>query len=84
MNLFLIIYTAGTIGGAVGPLPYDMGQCIIHRDEAREQRAEGLSLGINVKTGLPMTDAERAGVESLSFECEYRETRPQLGEVAGG
>lgn len=84
MNLFLIIYAAGTIGGAIGPLPYDMDKCIMYRDEAREQRVDGLALGINVQTGLPMTDEERAGVESLSFECEYHENRPQLGEVVDG
>jgi hypothetical protein len=84
MSLFLIIYTAGVIGGAAGPLPYDMDECVVRRNEMRAAQTVGLERGINVQTGLPMTDAERAGVESLSFECEYRDTRPQLGEVAGG
>lgn len=79
MNVFMAIYTAGTIGGVIGPLPYSMEECLIRRDEAREQQRSGLEIGINIQTGLPMTDEERAGVESLSFECEFHKERPELG-----
>lgn len=79
MDLYLIIYTAGVIGGVFGPLPYDMAECITRRDEARIQQSNGLHAGINVQTGNPMTQEERDGVASLSFECEYRDVRPELG-----
>ena len=83
MNVFMIIYTAGTIGGVIGPLPYSMGECLVKRDEARQEQAAGLERGINVKTGQPLTDGEREGVASLEFECEYHEERPQLGGTRG-
>lgn len=79
-TLWLIIYTAGTIGGFAGPVPYDMEECIRRRDDMRVTQQKGLEAGINVQTGEPMTDEERAGVASLSFECEYRSEKPVLGE----
>ena len=77
--LWLIIYTAGTIGGFAGPVPYDMDECIKRRDDMRVTQEQGLAAGINIQTGEPMTDDERAGVASLSFECEYRAVKPILG-----
>jgi len=77
--LWLIIYTAGNIGGFAGPLPYDMNECIRRRDEMRAAQSEGLETGINLKTGDPMTEEERLGVESLGFECEARSVKPELG-----
>lgn len=82
MSLFLIIYTAGHIGGVVGPLPYDMAECLIRRDELRTMQADGLARGTNDKTGLPLTQEERDGINSLSFECEHREVKPALGDPA--
>lgn len=77
--LWLIIYTAGTIGGFAGPVPYDMEECIKRRDDMRLTQQQGLEDGINVQTGKPMTEEERSGVASLSFECEYRSVKPELG-----
>lgn len=78
MSLWLIIYTAGQIGGVVGPLPYDMAECHVRRDELRVMQADGLARGTNDTTGLPLTQDERAGIVNLSFECEHHETRPEI------
>ncbi len=79
MKLWLIIYAAGQICGFAGPLPYDMSECIVRRDAMRADQAAVLADGIHRETGEPATEEQLAGLRSLSFECELREIRPELG-----
>lgn len=79
MSLWLIIYTAGHIGGVAGPLPYDMAECIIRRDMLRAEQLETLNSGIHHGEQRPATPEELAGLRAISFECEQHAEKPVLG-----
>lgn len=82
MKLYLIIYTAGQIGGFAAPLPYDMAECTARRDDLRTSQAEVLADGIHRKTGMPATLEDLEGLRGISFECEERNEKPVLGDPA--
>lgn len=81
MKLFLIIYTSGQIGGSVGPLPYDMAECEIRRDELRVMNAAFISEGIDRSTGKAAPTKNIEIAKTLRFECEFRQERPKLEGV---
>lgn len=72
MKLWLLIVMSGHIGGAAGPLPYNMAEC--------RSRAAEMSQGLETKNA----EAKRAGLRDataeLYFICVSRERRPELGE----
>ena len=78
-NLFLIIYTAGKIGGVAGPLPYDMAECEVRRDELRIAQIKALDTKKTIE-GKPLSSADVESIRSIRVECEYRSERPILGE----
>lgn len=67
MSLFMILYTATGIGAVWGPLPYDLGECLRHRDEAMDELREK-------QRNHP------AGGWTLGWrlECESHSIRPQI------
>lgn len=80
LSLFLIIYAAGTVGGTIGPLPYGLDECERHAQSMRAQITARLATGryedgtaIKANPGM----AERA--KSMTFTCEYRASRPEIG-----
>lgn len=79
MNLFLILYVSGHIGGVIGPLPYDMSQCLAVAAEMAGKRDAALADNVNRKTGQQFTADERKTVETMSFSCEMHSVRPSLG-----
>lgn len=80
MKLFLIIYSAGQIGGVAGPLPYDMKECEYRRDEFRSKQQELFDTKFSKALNRPATEEEIEKTKDMKFECEYRETRPKLGD----
>lgn len=47
MKLFLIICAGSQIGGAIGPLPYDLKECHARRGELRTSQAQTIASGIH-------------------------------------
>lgn len=78
MKLFLIIYAGTHLGGAIGPLPYDMKECEVRRNELRSSQAKAIASGIHVREGRKLTADELAKIGALRFECEYRGQRPSV------
>lgn len=37
LKLFMVLVASGQIGGTWGPLPYDMDECLIRREEFQER-----------------------------------------------
>ncbi|GAA4169183.1 hypothetical protein GCM10023069_25350 [Shinella granuli] len=55
MKLFLIIYAGSQIGGAIGPLPYDLAECQSKRDALRASQAQTIASGIHAREGRKLT-----------------------------
>lgn len=66
MKLFMIIYLAGNMVGTIGPLPYDMDECL-HRAEKLWKSGDH---GAVTKQGFTTRD--------VRFACEYHNERPTL------
>ncbi len=64
MNLFIVIYIAGQIGGTVGPLPYGMEECQLR---AATQWSKG-DPNIVTPQGYTMQD--------IRLTCGWHEVRP--------
>jgi hypothetical protein len=79
MKLFLIIYAGTHLGGAIGPLPYDLKECQSRRDELRASQTQAIVTGIHAKEGRRLTAEEIGKVKALRFECEYFSKRPSVG-----
>ena len=79
MKLFLIIYAGSQIGGAIGPLPYDLAECQSKRDALRASQAQTIASGIHAREGRKLTTEGIGKLRSLRFECEYFGKRPSLG-----
>lgn len=72
MKLWLLLLTAGHIGGAAGPLPYDMVEC---RSRAAEMAQE-----LEVKGAAAVRAGRLDEAPDFTFVCVSRERRPDLGE----
>lgn len=79
MKLFLIIYAGTHLGGAIGPLPYDMKECETRRDELRASQAQAIASGVHATEGRKLTPEEIGKIKALRFECEYFDNRPAIG-----
>lgn len=79
MKLFLIIYAGSQMGGAIGPLPYDLKECHARRDELRASQTHAIVTGIHARDGRKLTPDELGKIKALRFECEYFSTRPSVG-----
>lgn len=66
MKLFMIIYLAGQVGGAIGPLPYGVEEC--------RSRADELIASADPTVETP----EGYTLEDLRIACEFHEERPKL------
>lgn len=66
MNLFLVIYIAGLVGGTVGPLPYGVEEC---RGRAADLWSE-LKPGVLTPEGFTRDD--------VAFKCEFHDQRPSI------
>lgn len=82
MDLWLVIYAGAHIGGAAGPLPYDMAECERRRDEFRALQSEVIATGYSKEQKRYATPDEMANIKAMRFECEYRPDRPVLGSPA--
>jgi hypothetical protein len=70
MKLWMILWTANTIGGTWGPLPYDMAECM---DRKAAGEAEFAAI----------IESKKPGSEKLvgwDLECRFSGVRPALGE----
>lgn len=79
MKLFLVIYAGTHLGGAIGPLPYNLKECHARRDELRASQAQTIASGIHAREGRKLTTEEIGKLKALRFECEYFGKRPSLG-----
>lgn len=79
MKLWLVVYAAGQLGGSWGPLPYGMEECQARAAELRQMQVDTLERGTSDETGEPLTDEQRASVADMTVDCEWHETRPELG-----
>ena len=66
MNLFMIIWIAGHIGGVIGPLPYDSVECRSRAAEVME------TLNPNIVT------SDGYSAKDIKFKCEYHRKRPKI------
>jgi len=71
MNLYIVIYIAGLIGGTVGPLPYGLKEC---QQRAVETLAE---VDPNVVTPQGYRGSD------VKMVCEWHDVRPGNDPAAG-
>ena len=79
MKLFLVIYAGTHLGGAIGPLPYDLAERQSKRDALRASQAQVIASGIHAREGRKLTTEEIGKLKALRFECEYFGKRPPVG-----
>jgi hypothetical protein len=84
MKLYLILLSAGQIGGVLGPLPYDVAQCQRNADSMYRQIAEQAATG-RYADGTLISDKPDVAKKAMGFvfECVFRDRRPELGDPAG-
>ena len=66
MQLFMVIYITGLIGGTVGPLPYGFDECEARAAAATREAAQQVS--VVTPSGVTGRDVRLA--------CEYHSVRP--------
>lgn len=77
-KLFLVFYLAGKVGGSVGPLPYDMKECLARRLEPVSNLAAAQRNDLSfIHHGLRM---KKGGLE-VRLMCEEWSTRPPIDIV---
>lgn len=64
-HLYMMIYLAGQLVGTVGPLPYDMDECLYRADKKWHEGKPD----VVTPDGLTMRD--------IKLTCEYHESRPK-------
>jgi hypothetical protein len=71
-KLYILIFLSSNLVGTIGPLPYDMPECL--------ERAADKMAAIN-------SDAmkrEVARVNDLELKCEFHQERPKLSDGTEG
>ena len=71
MNLYIVIYIAGLVGGTVEALPYDMEECQ-HRATAEM-----------AKIDPTITTPDGFSARDVRFVCEWHDVRPENQPGAG-
>jgi hypothetical protein len=71
-KLYVLIYLAGKLVGTIGPLPYEMDECL-------ERSSEKMTI-INRDT----FKRDGSHANDLELRCEYRLTRPVLDDGTEG
>ena len=64
MNLWLVIYMTGKVGGSVGPLPYDFTEC----------QSRVVDMYRQLRPDVVTPDGRTAA--DVRFACEYHDARP--------
>ena len=75
MNLYMVIYLAGSINASIGPLPYGIEEC---RDRAAQHHTLMLKAASTHKD-FPFTVDEVR--HYMTIECEFHDKRPALGDT---
>lgn len=65
-KLFVVMYLAGKIGAAWGPVPYDMNECL--------NRVADIMSGVDPTVVTP----NGYTAKDVRFECEYHVDPPKL------
>lgn len=68
MKLYLIIYFIGQVVGVVGPLPYDMREC--------------LSRAVDIQRTVMAKKSKITSASDFSFACESRAMPPAMSPYA--
>lgn len=83
MKLWLIVYVGTEIGGSWGPLPYGIEEC---RDRATLMNSETQAIAETGKNSvgevIPSKNVDQ--IKTLRFECEFRQSRPEITHRAAG
>lgn len=72
-KLFLVIYITGQVGGSVGPLPYDMRECLRRRLDLLNVKADP-TLWTFIHHGIEQT---RDG-KTVRLICEELPDHPKI------
>lgn len=72
MNLWLIVYVFGKVGGFAGPLPYGLDEC---NTRAKELRQDMQGHQTVLKNGLIVTDKD------VIISCEYADIKPIFEDI---
>ncbi|MGJ0393041.1 MAG: hypothetical protein ACR650_09825 [Methylocystis sp.] len=67
----MLIMVAGRIGGVVGPLPYDMEECMRRRQECEEEVYKKFA------TPQRLIDGKVWSARDIQFRCVEAAERPQ-------
>lgn len=73
MNLFMIVSLYGKIVMSIGPLPYDMQECLVRAEERRQETHERFQSPPIAAQLAPLTEAD------VRVQCVRAERRPALG-----
>lgn len=71
MKTFVVFYIAGQVGGFVGPLPYDMSQCLARRLDPITKNAEAWTF---IHNGIERTKDGK----TVRVMCEERDGNPVI------
>ena len=81
MKFYLILYAAGVIGGAAGPLPYDKDECERRANQFRYDNATLIFSGRATNGSNELITAPSLELfKTMRFKCELRANKPKLGE----
>lgn len=76
MLLYMIILIFGSIGGTVGPLPYDLAECEFRAGARQDQIVRAYDSGTRVFiSGRVVTPAD------VEHRCVLTSTRPKLEKL---
>ena len=78
MKLWFVVYIGSQIGGSVGPLPYDMDECLRRAAEKNAEWQAKLATGKDLY-GSPVSDMAKA----VHFGCVEADGRPTINYREG-
>lgn len=74
LKIFMVIYISGHVGGSVGPLPYDMKECLARRLQP-VSNIEQAQKWTFIHHGIRRSDGDGNEVKMV---CEERADRPKI------
>lgn len=79
MNLWIVVYSGFHVAGSVGPLPYDMNECLARAAEKNTELQAQVAAGKD-REGNPISSELAARAAQIKFVCEHHEERPEIQE----
>lgn len=73
MNIWMVIYVGTQIGGTVGPVPYDMKECVFKATLFNIENFRQIETGKDAN-GDQITPLQKI----MRFKCEASDTRPVI------